>query len=112
MSTHFKTEKPTRLAMKIASLLFTGTDKPSDFKCMSTGVTFEGSHSYRKVVTINQNAVGAHYLVFGFYYLLCFDPKTKKDYIAIHGANNSKLVAVMDKIAEVKVLIRDAKASS
>ncbi len=105
----FKTKPTSRLPKAIASQLLASVGTPSDITCVSTGELICGSTNYNKVVTINPNAIGAHYLAYGYYYLLCYDKTAEEEYIAVHSASNSKLIGTIEKPESMEVLVRDTE---
>lgn len=105
-------KKPTKLARKIATHLLTEKTTPTDFVCASTGAVIVGSCNYNKVKHINEDAVGAHYIAYGFMYLLCMDHIVGNNYVAIHSmGEGNPLVAIMHKVSAIQV-VNDAKVRS
>jgi hypothetical protein len=104
-------KKPTKLARKIAGHLLTERTTPTDFVCASTGDVITGSCNYSKVKVVNADAVGAHYIAYGFMYLLCIDAMTGIHYVAIHRMDEtSALVAIMHRVGHIQV-VDDAKTA-
>lgn len=107
-----KVEKPTRLAVKIATLLLCNTKTtPDDFVCMSTGETIIGRCNYHVMLTINANAQGPYYLAYGYYYILCNWSQTNTYYVAVHNARDTKLVGWMKNVYEFEAFVNEKAGS-
>lgn len=106
MVTVFKTASTSKLAKAIATQLLSCVGTPIGLTCISTGEQIPGSTDYSKVVTINPSALGAHYLAYGHYYLLCYDKETEDQYIAVHRSDDNRLVGTIEDPSDMEVLIR------
>lgn len=111
MVTVFKTKSSSKLAKAIATQLLAAVGTPRGIDCMSTGDHIPGCTNYNKVVTINPSATGAHYIAYGYYYILCYDKVTEEEYVAVHDTSNSKLVGTIERPEDMEVLIRGAEAT-
>jgi hypothetical protein len=104
----FKTVPTTKLAKMLSNRLLAYVSEPGDVECVETDETIEGSTDYNTVVALNPNATGAHYLAYGYYYLLCYDKEQEEDYVAIHEQRTGRLIGTITTSTEIQVLIRGA----
>ena len=108
----YKKRSTSKLAKIIATELLNGIGKPRNITCMCTGETVAGHTDYNLAVTINPTAIGAHYLAYGYYYLLCYDKGTEEEYVAVHTENNNKLIGTIENPEYMEVLTRGAETTN
>jgi len=92
----------TPVARSLCGILINGRTTP-DIHCPTTGLVYEGKNDWPKVYKINEEAVGAHYLVMGFYYLLCWSEAISEMTVAIHSAKTRELIGTVVNPNEIEI---------
>ena len=93
---------PTDLARDLIKSLLdmaSTSGTPPGHVCRVTGEKIKGMDAYHVIKSINKNACGPFYSVFGYYYILCMYPIQKTKYVAVHKAASGMLVGFTNKNA-------------
>lgn len=86
----------SRLARKLCKQLLHTATTP-DIEHPDTRVIIEGRTAYNKVSKFVPNAIGAYYIAFGYYYVLCAGHDGVEDNVAVYTVGTRKLVGYVYK---------------